>query len=135
MKTSQALTRDKEAPIVTLFCWHRCQMCNTNSNELIMNFFFFFNFSIPNNSIMLKNWEPWQAIKFKSSLEFIVHPAFFIHITCYYYTYTTYFGKEKVTLSRVVGIITRKFSTQKFGFKVLGDNIKVFYKQGWHYRG
>ena len=40
-----------------------------------------------------------------------------------------------VTLSRVVGITTREFYTRKFGFEVLGDNIKVFYKQGWHYRG
>ena len=35
-----------------------------------------------------------------------------------------------MTLSRVIGIITREFYTRKFGFEVLGDNIKVFYKQG-----
>ena len=54
----------------------------------------------------------------------------FIHITCYYHTYTTYFGKKIVTLPRVIGIITRKFYIEKSGFEVLGDNIKVFYKQG-----
>jgi hypothetical protein len=32
-----------------------------------------------------------------------------------------------VTLSRVIGIITRKFYTMEIGFKLLGDNIKVFY--------
>ena len=32
-----------------------------------------------------------------------------------------------MTLSRVVGILTRKFYTRKFGFEVLGDNFKVFY--------
>ena len=35
-----------------------------------------------------------------------------------------------MTLSRVIGIITREFYTIEFGFEVLGDNIKVFYKQG-----
>ena len=34
-----------------------------------------------------------------------------------------------MTLSRVKGIITRKFYTRKFGFEVLGDNVKVFYKK------
>ena len=73
----------------------------------------------------------------KSSIKFVVHLAiFFIHISCYYHTYTTKFGKKKiVTLSRVIGIITREFYTMKIGFKLVGDNIKVFYKQGWHYRG
>ena len=28
-----------------------------------------------------------------SSIEFFIHPAFFIHITCYYHIYTTYFGE------------------------------------------
>ena len=35
--------------------------------------------------------------------------------------------KKIVTLSRVVGIITKEFYTRKFGFEALGDNIKVFY--------
>ena len=61
-----------------------------------------------------------------SSIEFVVHPAFFIHITCYYHTYTTNFEKI-VTLSRVIGIITREFYTMENGFKLLGDNIEVFY--------
>ena len=65
-----------------------------------------------------------------SSIELLSIRHFFIHITCYYHTYTTYFGKELVTLSRVIGIITREFYTRKFGFEVVGDNIKVFYKQG-----
>ena len=46
-----------------------------------------------------------------------------------------FWKKKIVTLSRVIGIIMREFYTQKFGFEVLGDNIKVFYKQGWHYWG
>ena len=37
------------------------------------------------------------------------------------------FWKKIVTLSRVIGIITREFYTMKIGFKLLGDNIKVFY--------
>jgi hypothetical protein len=37
------------------------------------------------------------------------------------------FWKKIVTLSRVIGIITREFYTKKIGFKLLGDNIKVFY--------
>ena len=45
------------------------------------------------------------------------------------------FWEKIVTLSRVIVIITREFYTMKIGFKLLGDNIKVFYKQGWHYRG
>ena len=41
-----------------------------------------------------------------------------------------------MTLSRVIGIITREFYTRKFNFEVLGDNIMVFYyKQGSHYQG
>ena len=28
-----------------------------------------------------------------SSIEFVVHAAFFHHITCYYHTYTTNFGE------------------------------------------
>jgi hypothetical protein len=32
-----------------------------------------------------------------------------------------------VTLSRVIGIITREFYAEKIGFKLLGDNINVFY--------
>ena len=35
-----------------------------------------------------------------------------------------------MTLSRVIGIVTREFYTRKFTFKVLGVNIKVLYKQG-----
>jgi hypothetical protein len=35
-----------------------------------------------------------------------------------------------MTLSREIGIITREFYTIKFGIGVLGDNIKVFYRQG-----
>ena len=34
-------------------------------------------FFILNNSIVLKSWEPWLVIKFKSFIEFVVHPAFF----------------------------------------------------------
>jgi hypothetical protein len=41
------------------------------------------------------------------------------------YEYTTNFGKKLM-----IGIITREFYTINFGFKVLGDNIKAFYKQG-----
>ena len=29
------------------------------------------------------------------SIEFVVHPTFFIHITCYCHNYTTYFAKKK----------------------------------------
>ena len=48
-----------------------------------------------------------------SSIEFVVHPAFFLHITCYYHTYTTDLGrKNEVTLSRVIGIIMRKFALE-----------------------
>ena len=99
-------------------------------------------FSIPNNSWVLKIWEPWLAIKFKiqeerptSSIYFVVHPAFFhpYHLLLSHLHYK--FWKKIVTLSRVIGIITREFYTRNFGFKVLGDNIKVFYKQWWHYRG
>ena len=38
--------------------------------------------------------------------------------------------KKIVTLSRVIGIITMEFYTMKINFKFVGDNIKVFYKQG-----
>ena len=34
-----------------------------------------------------------------------------------------------MTLSRVIGITTKKFYTNIFGFEVLGDNIKMFYKK------
>ena len=34
-----------------------------------------------------------------------------------------------MALSRVIGIIMMEFY-REFGFDVLGDNIKVFYKQG-----
>ena len=37
------------------------------------------------------------------------------------------FWEKIVTLSRVIVIITREFYTMKIGFKLLGDNIKVFY--------
>jgi hypothetical protein len=37
------------------------------------------------------------------------------------------FWKKIVTLSRVIGIITREFYTKKISFKFLGDNIKVLY--------
>jgi hypothetical protein len=49
-----------------------------------------------------------------------------IHIG-YYHIYTTDLGKKIVTISRVIGIITREIYTKKIGFKLLGDNIKVFY--------
>ena len=45
-----------------------------------------------------------------SSVEFVVLPASSI-----------------TTSARVIGTITREFHTRKFGFKVLGDNTKVFY--------
>jgi hypothetical protein len=32
-----------------------------------------------------------------------------------------------MTLSRVIGIITREFYTKTIGFKLLDDSIKVFY--------
>ena len=34
-----------------------------------------------------------------------------------------------MTLLRVIGIITREFYARKFGFEILGDNIKVFYNK------
>jgi hypothetical protein len=40
------------------------------------------------------------------------------------------FWEKIVTLLRVIGIIMREFYTKKIGFKLLGDNIKVFYQQG-----
>ena len=88
----------------------------------------------PNNSKVLKIWESWLAIKFKSSIEFFVHPAFF---QPYYLllSHLHYIFGKLVTLSRVIGIITKEFYARKFGFKVLSDHIKVFYKQGWRYRG
>ena len=30
----------------------------------------------------------------------------------------------------MIAIITREFTQEKIGFEVVGDNIKVFYKQG-----
>ena len=45
-------------------------------------------------------------------------------------TLTLQILEKIVTLSRVIGIITREFYIMKIGFKLLGDNIKVFYKQG-----
>ena len=33
-----------------------------------------------------------------SSIEFVVHLAFFIHITCYYHTSTTNFGKKNIEM-------------------------------------
>ena len=59
-----------------------------------------------------------QAEMSMSSIEFVVRLAFFpIHITCYCHTYTTNFGRnKKVTLSRVIGIITREFYNNKFWF-------------------
>ena len=92
-------------------------------------------FSIPNNSIVLKIWEPWLAIKFKSSIEFVVHPAFF-HPSYLLLSHLHYkFWNKIMALSRVIRIMTREFYTRTFGFEVLGDNIKVFYGQGWHYQG
>ena len=57
-----------------------------------------------------------------SSIEFVVHPAFFhpYYLLSLHLNYR--FGK-KVTLSRVIGIITREFYTMEIGFKLLGDNI------------
>ena len=92
-------------------------------------------FSIPYDSIVLETWGPWVAVKFKSSIQFVVHPAF-VHPYCLLLSHLHYkFWTKKITLSRVIGIITRESYTIKFGFVVLGDNIKVFYKQGWHYLG
>ena len=65
-----------------------------------------------------------------SSIEFVVHLAFVIHITCYIALTLQILGKKLVTISRVIGIITREFYTNNFGFEVWGKNIKVFYKQG-----
>ena len=42
-------------------------------------------------------------------------------------TLTLQILKKNVTLSRVIVIITREFYTMENGFKLLGDNIKVFY--------
>ena len=65
-----------------------------------------------------------------SSIVFIVHLAYFhpCHLLLSHLHYTLWI--KTMTLSRVIGIITREFYTRKFGFEVLGDNIKVFYKQG-----
>jgi hypothetical protein len=49
-----------------------------------------------------------------------IHPYLII-------TFTLKILEKIVTLSRVIGIITREFYTKKIGFKLLGDNIKVFY--------
>ena len=65
-----------------------------------------------------------------SSIEFVVHPAFFHpHYLLLSHLHYNFLGNI-VTVSRVIGIITREFYTKKFGFEVLGDNIEVFYKQG-----
>ena len=45
-------------------------------------------------------------------------------------TLTLHILGKLVTLSRVIGTITREFDTRKIDFEVLGDNIKVFYKEG-----
>ena len=42
-------------------------------------------------------------------------------------TYTLWILKKYVTLLRVIVIFTWDFYTKKIGFKVLGDNIKVFF--------
>ena len=57
----------------------------------------------------------------------LFHPYYLFMITL-----TLHILEEKrmMTLSRVIGIITREFYTRKFGFEVLGDNVKVFYEQG-----
>ena len=105
---------------------------NTNSNELVMDF------STPNKSIVLKIQEPWLAIIFKSSIEIYCPSGLFSSILVVMITLTTQIWKKEnkvVILSRVIGIITREFYTIKFGFEVLGDNVKVFHKQGWHCRG
>ena len=66
-----------------------------------------------------------------SSIGFVVHPAFFHpHYLLLSHLHYKLWKKKVVTLSRVIGMITREFYTRKFGFKVLGDNIKVFYTQG-----
>ena len=73
-------------------------------------------FSSPNNSIVLKFWELWLAINFKSSIEFVVHLAFFHP---YYLLLLHYrFWKKIVTLSRLIGIITREFYSIKFVSKI-----------------
>ena len=63
-----------------------------------------------------------------SSIEFVVHPAF-LHPYYLLLSHLHYkFSKKKiVALSRVLQIIMREFYTRKFGFEVLGDNIKVLY--------
>ena len=66
-----------------------------------------------------------QAEMLTSSIEFVVHSAFFHP----YYLLLSQLHYRIVTLSRVIGIIMREFYTRKFGFEVLGDNIKVFHKQ------
>ena len=52
-------------------------------------------------------------------MKFLVHPAFFNHITCCSHTLQN-FEKKIVTLSRVIGTILKEFYTRKFGFEVLG---------------
>ena len=63
-----------------------------------------------------------------SSIEFVVHPAFFHpYYLLLSHLHYNFLGKQMMTLSRVVGITLREFYTRNFGFEVLGDNIKVLY--------
>jgi hypothetical protein len=64
-----------------------------------------------------------------SSIGIVFHPAFFSSILLVIITLTIQILEKKImALSRMMGIMTRDFYTIKVGFKVLGDNIKVFYK-------
>ena len=71
-----------------------------------------------------------------SSIKFVVHLAFLQFILHVIITLTLQISGEGgggiMTLLRVRyrWIITRELYTRKFGYEVLGDNIKVFYKQG-----
>ena len=42
-------------------------------------------------------------------------------------TLTLEVWKKIVTLSKIIGIIMKELYNKKFGFEVLGDNIKVFH--------
>ena len=56
------------------------------------------------------------------TMNIIYNPSIFDIIT-----FTLRILEKIVTLSRVIGIIRREFYTKKIGFKLLGQNIKVFY--------
>ena len=89
-------------------------------------------FSIPNNSIVLNYWEPWLAIKFKSPIEFVVHPAFFhpYYLLLSHLHYGFWENSDDIESDR-----DNNEGVSQIGFDFLGDNMKVFYKQERHYWG